>query len=104
MAGSALGDGNTIANTDSFNTGIHGPELIALLSTLRQEYSKLPAKPAEVARPYVEAIEAETKKEKPNKGFLDVTRKGLVEAVKSCAEMAPSLLKVAGAVADWFSK
>ncbi len=48
--------------------------------------------------------ETEAKKEKPSKGFLTMTRDGLTSAAKTCAEMAPSLLKAATAVAEWFSR
>jgi hypothetical protein len=57
----------------------------------------------EVIEASVKAIEEEKKKPQPHEGFIKLTGKGLLEAAKTCREMAPSLLKTAHAVAEWFS-
>ena len=101
------GDGNAVGKDirqkieGSFNTN---PDVTALLTALRGEMDKLPAADVEKVRPYVEAIEMEAKKEKPSRGFLEMTKNGMVEAAKTCAEMAPSLVSAASAVVGWFSK
>ncbi len=96
-----IGKHNQQSVSDSFNT--QKADLTALLQALRQEFANLPPKAAETVQPYVEAIEAEAKKPKPSGGFLSVTKTGLVEAAKTCAEMAPSLIKAASAVVDFVS-
>ncbi len=96
-----IGKQNRQTISGSFNT--QNADLTALVETMRKEFEKLPAPETEAVRPYVEAIETEAKKENPDKGFLGVTKDGLVEAAKTCATMTPSLLKAASAVVDWFS-
>ena len=101
------GDGDAVGKDirqkieGSFHTN---PDVTALLTALRGEMDRLPAADVEKVRPYVEAIEVEAKKERPNRGFLELTKNGMVEAAKTCAEMAPSLVNAAGAVVEWFSK
>jgi hypothetical protein len=49
-------------------------------------------------------IQAETEKDKPNRNLLDLTKDGMVTAAKTCAAIAPDLLKAATAIVDWFTK
>ena len=107
--GSVIGSGQ-VTNSGSFNQGLSSPELASLLSALRQEVKNLPPEEAESVELIVEKIETdaktledEEKKEKPNRSLLTLTRKGLVDAAKACAEMAPSLVKAATAVAQWYA-
>jgi hypothetical protein len=97
-----VGDGNT--QEINVHSGNQNADVLPLLLAMRREFDRLPAEAAASARPYVEAIEAEAKKEKPDKSFLELSRNGLVEAAKACAGMAPFLLSAANEVVAWFSK
>ena len=94
--GAVVGHGNTVVNEESCDT--QNAELDALLRTLRREFEQAPPEVAEAAAPYVEALTSEAKKEKPNRGFLELTRNGLAEAAKSWAQKF--LLKAADAVVE----
>ncbi len=111
MMGSALGEGNSVTNSDSFNTGINAAELAGLVSSLRQQGNKLPKETVVRVHPQLEQIEAgaeviasESKKSSPNRGLLTLTKNGMATAVKTCAEIAPSLLNTADAVAKWIAE
>lgn len=111
MTGSALGDHNTVTTSNSFNTGIDPAALATLLSALKQETATLPQETAAKVRPQLEQLEAgaemiaaESKKPEPNRGLLTLTRNGMIAAAKTCAQIAPSLLKTATAIAEWINK
>jgi hypothetical protein len=107
-----LGDNNDQTISDSFNT--QGPDLAALLQALeylQHAASKLPSSEAGAIRPQLAVLEAgaktiqtESRKEKRNTNLLDLTKDGMITAAKTCAAVAPDLLKAATAIVDWFTK
>jgi len=99
--GSAIGQHNSVNNVRSFTRD--SADRASMLATMRRELDLLPSELATKLAPYVDAIENEARKERPNPNFLEVTKNGLVEAAKTCAEMAPSLITAVGAVVELFS-
>jgi hypothetical protein len=82
-------------------------------SGLDQELEKLKAEIAALPSTHTEhkenieifrsALESEVKKGEVNKHFWNVTSQGLIDAAKTVAGIAPSILATANLVANWFS-
>lgn len=50
-----------------------------------------------------ELVATEVAKDKPNKGFLDITAKGLKEAANAVADIAPTVIGVAAKIASFIA-
>lgn len=77
-----------------------------LLDFLRREIERLPDDQAHVKNEleaFRGALESESQKTKPSKPFWEINSKGLVEAAKAVATMAPSILQTAEKLARWFA-
>lgn len=91
----------TVRNASSM-AGEKRTELAELVRQLQEALAPAAEKNAEDAAQVTRAAEmvvAEATKEKPNRGMLSISAEGLKEAAKSVAEIAPTVISVAGKIA-----
>jgi hypothetical protein len=81
-------------------------EITRLLAELRQSLDAARSRPDDAERVAKAAttVEDEVKKEKPNKSFLDISAKGLLEAARAVADIAPVLLPTAQKIAEFVAR
>lgn len=104
QAQSATGDN---AKLDASMAAAPDPkQLEAVIEALKAEVAKLipelPPEDAAVAKTHLDNLVSEVEKEKPRKGWYDVSAAGLIEAGKTVAEMTPSITKAVKALLELF--
>ena len=81
-------------------------QLEAAIEDLKAEVAKLmpqlPPEDAAVAKTHFDNLVSEVVKEKPRKGWYDVSAAGLIEAAKTVSEMTPSITKTVKALLGLF--
>ncbi|HEY0144390.1 MAG TPA: hypothetical protein VGF48_26135 [Thermoanaerobaculia bacterium] len=96
---------NTITNASSLAADKR-TELAALIRELQEALAKAPEARSEDAAQVTRAAEmvaAEVAKEKPSKGMLRISAEGLKEAAQAVADIAPSIIGVAGKIATFIA-
>jgi hypothetical protein len=80
-------------------------EMQRLLNDFEQQLNAVPKsmRDAQAIMEPLAVLKLEAQKASPDESHWELTGKGLVEAAKSVAQMAPSLLKTATAIANFFS-
>lgn len=81
-------------------------EITRLLAELRKSLDAARSRPDDAERVAKAAtmVEDEVKKEKPNRSFLDISAKGLLEAARAVADIAPVLLPTALKIAEFVAR
>jgi internalin A len=104
--GSAVGKQNTVSNTGSFNSGIHGEELAELFQGLAAQLSpvrdEMKGKDIKVLDEQLAKLTEEAKKPQPDKGQLALSGKGVIEAAQTVGKIAAPVLSTVGLILKFF--
>ncbi len=100
--GNAVGKGNTVTNTNSFNTGLDSEALVKLFTQLNGQLAPLKdemkGKDFKVVEEHIEAIKTEAVKPEPDKSALAVSGRGLIEAATTVGAIATPVLTTVGLI------
>lgn len=102
ITGSPILQGST-GNTVIVQAG--APDLNALLeklqATAKEAIAELPPEKQATAADHLDRVLGESRREKPDRKFWELSKDGLLEATKTVAKMTPALLTTAGLIAKF---